>query len=443
MTAATEYRPSSSGLERDARQIHADKEVSPGSIAIGVIIGRMSEFFDFFVFGLASVLVFPQLVFPFAPDRLTATLYSFAIFSLAFIARPIGSVVFMEIDRHYGRGTKLTIALFLLGGSTASIAFLPGYEEIGLWSIALLALFRLGQGFALGGAWDGLASLLALNAPPNHRGWYAMIPQLGAPIGFALASTLFGFFVANLSNEDFLSWGWRYPFFVAFAINVVALFARLRLVMTKEFGTLLELHELEAVPITDVIRVHGRDILIGAFVPLASFAMFHLVTIFPLGWMSLFGSQPIGTFLVVQVIGAMVGIVTIIASGLIADRIGRRGQLAVCAVIIAIFSFIGPMLIASGSGGQDAFVIIGFGVLGLSFGQATGSISSRFGRGYRYTGAALTSDLSWLVGAGFAPLVALSLSSRFGLPFVGYYLLSGAVCTLAALAFSKALEQRE
>jgi MFS family permease len=213
--------------------------------------------------------------------------------------------------------------------------------------------------------------------------------------------------------------------------------------MTKEFGTLLELHELEAAPITDVIRVHGRDILIGAFVPLASFAMFHLVTIFPLGWMSLFGSQPIGTFLVVQVIGAMVGIVTIIASGLIADRIGRRGQLAVCAVIIAIFSFIGPMLIASGSGGQDAFVIIGFGVLGLSFGQATGSISSRFGRGYRYTGAALTSDLSWLVGAGFAPLVALSLSSRFGLPFVGYYLLSGAVCTLAALAFSKALEQRE
>jgi MFS family permease len=443
MTTATGLRPTSSGLERDARQIHADKAVSPGSIAIGVIIGRMSEFFDFFVFGLASVLVFPQLVFPFAPDRLTATLYSFAIFSLAFIARPIGSVVFMEIDRHYGRGTKLTIALFLLGGSTASIAFLPGYEEIGLWSIALLALFRLGQGFALGGAWDGLASLLALNAPPNHRGWYAMIPQLGAPIGFALASTLFGFFVANLSNEDFLSWGWRYPFFVAFAINVVALFARLRLVMTKEFGTLLELHELEAAPITDVIRVHGRDILIGAFVPLASFAMFHLVTIFPLGWMSLFGSQPIGAFLVVQVIGAMVGVVTIIASGLIADRIGRRGQLAVCAVIIAIFSFIGPMLIASGSGGQDAFVIIGFGVLGLSFGQATGSISSRFGRGYRYTGAALTSDLSWLVGAGFAPLVALSLSSRFGLPFVGYYLLSGAVCTLAALAFSKALEQRE
>ncbi|MDR7142056.1 MFS transporter [Rhizobium sp. BE258] len=442
MTAAN-YGPSSTTLERDARQIHSGEKVSPGSIALGVIIGRMSEFFDFFVYGLASVLVFPQLIFPFAPDRLTATLYSFAIFSLAFLARPVGSVVFMTIDRFYGRGTKLTIALFLLGGSTASIAFLPGYNEIGYWAIALLALFRLGQGFALGGAWDGLASLLALNAPQNKRGWYAMIPQLGAPIGFALASIIFGFFIANLSNEDFLSWGWRYPFFVAFAINVVALFARLRLVMTQEFGTLLEQHELEAAPIGKVLKVHGRDILIGAFVPLASFAMFHLVTIFPLGWMSLYGTQPLDTFMVVQIIGALVGIVAIIASGLIADRIGRRAQLAVCAVLIAIFSFVGPMLIASGDAGQDAFVIIGFGVLGLSFGQATGSISSRFGRGYRYTGAAFTSDLAWLVGAGFAPLVALSLSSSFGLTFVGYYLLSGAICTLAALAFSKALEQRE
>ncbi|MGO7200808.1 MFS transporter, partial [Rhizobium ruizarguesonis] len=142
MATTSHYGPSSSSLERDARRIHDDKPVSPGSIAIGVVIGRMSEFFDFFVYGLASVLVFPQLIFPFAPDRLTGTLYSFAIFSLAFLARPVGSVVFMTIDRLYGRGTKLTIALFLLGGSTASIAFLPGYDEIGVWSIALLALFR-------------------------------------------------------------------------------------------------------------------------------------------------------------------------------------------------------------------------------------------------------------------------------------------------------------
>jgi MFS family permease len=244
-------------MERDARQIHDDKPISAGSIVIGVIIGRTGEFFDFFVYGLASVLVFPRLVFSFAGDPVTATLYSFAVFSLAFLARPVGSVVFMWIDSRYGRGTKLTIALFLLGGSTASIAFLPGYESIGMWSPALLALFRLGQGFALGGAWDGLASLLALNAPENRRGFYAMVPQLGAPFGFALASTLFGYFAVNLTDADFLSWGWRYPFFVAFAINVVALFARLRIVASREFGDALANHELEPTPIPEVLRVHG------------------------------------------------------------------------------------------------------------------------------------------------------------------------------------------
>ena len=149
---STVANPSSSVLEKDARSLHDDKPVSAGNIAIGVIIGRMSEFFDFFVYGLASVLVFPRLIFPFITDPVSATLASFALFPLAFLARPVGSFVFMWIDRNYGRGTKLTIALFILGGSTASIAFLPGYETIGLWSVALLALFRLGQGFALGGA---------------------------------------------------------------------------------------------------------------------------------------------------------------------------------------------------------------------------------------------------------------------------------------------------
>jgi len=258
-----------------------------------------------------------------------------------------------------------------------------------------------------------------------------------------LACSLFAFFVANLTSEDFLSWGWRYPFFVAFAINVVALFARLRLVLTSEFGTLLNRSELEPTLVTDMLKVHSRDVLIGAFVPLASFALFHLVTVFPLSWINLFTDQSVGEFLMVQFTGAAVAVVTIICSGLLADRFGRRSQLAFAAVLIAVFSFAAPLLLDGGRAGQDAFVIIGFGLLGLSFGQAAGSVSSRFGRTYRYTGSALTSDLSWLLGAGFAPLVALGLSSHFGLPFVGYYLLSGAVCTLAALTVNKRLETRD
>jgi MFS family permease len=435
--------PSSSAMERDARHMHDDKPVSAGNIAIGVIIGRTSEFFDFFVFGLGCVLVFPRLVFPFAPDPVTATLYSFAIFSLAFLARPVGSVVFSWIDRHYGRGTKLTTALLILGGSTASIAFLPSYDSIGMLSPALLALFRLGQGFALGGAWDGLASLLAMNAPQNRRGFYAMIPQLGAPVGFALASILFGYFVVNLSDADFLDWGWRYPFFVAFAINVVALFARLRIVASHEFGAALENHELEPKPIFEMLRVHGTDVVIGAFAPLASFAMFHLVTIFPLSWVTLFGGQSAGAFLFVQVLGAIVGFATIVLSGFLADRLGRRQQLLLGAAIIAVFSFSAPFLLDAGATGQAAFIIIGFAILGLSFGQASGSVSSRFTKAYRYTGSALTSDLAWLVGAGFAPLVALGLASNFGIIFIGGYLISGAICTILALILSRTLDTVE
>jgi MFS family permease len=434
--------PSSSGLERDARRMHDDdKPLSPGSVAIGVVIGRTSEFFDFFVYGLGSILVFPKLIFPFAPNAVAATLMSFALFPLAFIARPIGSFVFMWIDRNYGRGTKLTVALVILGGSTASIAFLPGYETLGYWAVALLALFRLGQGFALGGAWDGLASLLNLSAPENRRGWYAMIPQLGAPIGFALASILFGYMVTSLSEADFLAWGWRYPFFVAFAINVVALFARLRIVASKEFGAAMEAQELQARPIFEMLSKHSMDVVLGAFVPLASFAMFHLVTIFPLGWITLYGGQSAAQFLWVQVAGAALGAVGIVLSGFIADRIGRRNELMLGAILIAIFSFSAPFLLDSGGKGQDAYIMIGFFILGLTFGQSSGAVSSRFTQYYRYTGAALTSDLAWLLGAGFAPLVALGLASSFGIIFIGGYLISGAICTIAALTLTRTLDQ--
>ena len=411
----------------------------PGEIAVGVIIGRTSEFFDFFVYAIASVVVFPKLVFPYV-DALTGTVYSFAIFALAFVARPIGTAIFMAVDRAHGKGAKLTIALFLLGSATVAIAFLPGYEQIGHASALLLALLRIGQGIALGGTWDGLASLLALNAPQSRRGWYAMIPQLGAPLGLFVASGLFAFFVGNLSAEDFLSWGWRYPFFVAFAINVVALFARLRIVVTPEYVNLFDSGELQPTSISATVRAEGRNVLIGAFAPLASFALFHMVTVFPLSWVFLFTQQGPARFLVIEMIAAAIGVLAIVASGPLADRLGRRNLLGASAVAIAAFSGFAPQLLDGGDVGELVFMIVGFILLGLSFGQSSGAIASSFSRGYRYTGSALTSDLAWMFGAGFAPLVALLLSSHFGLLMSGAYLLSGALCTLAALGINRQLE---
>jgi MFS family permease len=428
--------------ERDAMASHArEVRISPGEIAIGVVIGRTAEFFDFFVYAIASVLVFPKLVFPYA-DPLTGTLYSFAVFALAFMARPVGTLIFTGVDRAYGRGTKLTIALFLLGGSTAAIAFLPGHEVVGYASVMLLALFRMGQGVALGGSWDGLASLLALNAPERQRGWYAMVPQLGAMIGLIVASLLFAFFTAILPAEDFLDWGWRYPFFVSFAINVVALFARLRIVVTPAYAQAFESLDLAPAPVIGTIRAEWRTIAMGAFAPLASYALFHMVTVFPLSWVFLFTTEVPTDFLVLEAIAAAVGAAAIVVSGYVADRVGRRTLLGFSAAAIAVFSGFAPQLLDGGPVGEATFMLLGFALLGLSFGQSSGSLSWSFALRHRYTGSALTTDLAWLFGAGFAPIVALLLSSRFGLPASGIYLLSGAVATLTALWLNRELARR-
>ncbi len=425
-------------LERDARRIneaHA-AEVRPGDIAIGVIIGRTSEFFDFFVYAIASVVVFPQRVFPFV-DELTGTLYSFAVFAVAFLARPFGTIMFTAIDRTFGRGMKLLVALFLLGTSTVALAFLPGYDQIGLWSVWILIMMRCGQGLAMGGSWDGLPALLALNAPKNRRGYYAMIPQLGALIGLAIASALFAFIISELTATDFLDWGWRFPFFVAFAINVVALFARLRIVVTPEYTQAFDSQELQPSTIGETIRHGGRTIVIGAFAPLASFALFHMVTVFPLSWVFLYTQDNPARFLVMQAIGAALGVCSIYASGFLADRLGRRTLLGATAAAIAAFSGFAPQLLGGGEIGEAVFMASGYVLLGLSFGQASGAVAASFPIQYRYTGSAMTSDLAWLFGAGFAPWVALMFSSQFGLAFAGVYLLSGALATLIALYLNR------
>ena len=235
-----------------------------------------------------------------------------------------------------------------------------------------------------------------------------MIPQLGAPIGFILASALFAFFKLNLNEQDFLDWGWRYPFFVAFAINVVALFARLRLVATPEFGALLERHELEAVRISELLRLHGRDVIIGAFAPLASFALFHLVTVFPLGWLTLYTDQSPVAFMMVQIIGALCCIAAIIAPACSPTVSAGAGSLPSCRDPDRDLQLHRASAARRGSRGS-LFLRDHRLLAARPFLRAGGGgLASRFGSAYRYTGAAMTSDLSWLIGAGFAPLVALS-----------------------------------
>ena len=437
--AASKTQVTETQAEHDARVVTAShRPIDAGEIAVGVIIGRTSEFFDFFVYAIASVLVFPSVIFSFT-DPLSGTLLSFAVFALAFVARPMGTVIFSAVDRNYGRGVKLTIALMLLGVSTVAVAFLPSFDQVGWLAIAILIIFRVGQGLALAGAWDGLASLLALNAPEGKRGWYAMVPQLGAPIGLIVASALYAYLSSALSAEDFLAWGWRYPFFVAFAINVVALFARLRIVVTPEYTGLFKNGELVPSTIRETVSNDWRNIVIGAFAPLASFALFHMVTVFPLSYVFLYTEDPPVNFLIIEICSAFVGLAAVVLSGFLADSFGRRWLLGVTAAAIGVYSISAPLLLDAGQTGEILYMVSGFALLGLSFGQSSGVVAANFTRLYRYTGSALTSDLAWLFGAGFAPFVALALSSAFGLISSGAYLLSGAICTLLALYFNRHL----
>ncbi len=434
--------PSSESLERDASQINARHgKIDANEIAVGVILGRTSEFFDFFVYAIASVVVFPALVFPYA-GALGGTLLSFAVFAVAFLARPLGTALFIAIDRKFGRGTKLTIALLLLGLATVCMGFIPSYESAGHWAAAMLIVLRIAQGIALGGTWDGMPSLLAVSAPENRKGWYAMIPQLGAPLGLIVASALFAYFIAKLTPQDFFAWGWRYPFFVAFAINVVALFARLRIVVSPTFQTAFHSLELKPTPIGKTLKEEGSSILVGTFAPLATFAMVHMVTVYPLSWVFLYTQDSVARFLVIQLIAAAIGVASVVASGVLADRFGRRKLLGATSAGIGIFAVAALPLLNGGAMGETAYLVIGFILLGLAFGQASGVIASNFAQRNRYTASAITSDLAWLFGAGFAPLAALWLSAEFGLWAGGVYLLSGTIVTLMVLRWNRSLAAR-
>lgn len=433
--------PNSSATGRSDTSNEAIHSVSPSDIAVGVIIGRASEFFDFFVFAIAAVIVFPKLVFSFT-DPLSGTLMSFGLLALAFVARPIGSLLFMWLDRQIGRVAKLTIALFMMGTATVAMGLLPSYDTVGIWSVVILAVLRICQGLALAGAWDGMPSLLAMNAPKHQRGLYAMVPQLGAPIGLIVATLLFAYLLHSLSLQDFMEFGWRYPFFVAFAVNVVALFARLRIVASHEFQELYTSRELQPTPVGQTLREDGSTVVLGIFVPLATFAMFHMVTVFPLSWINLYTDETIGEYLLLDAGAAANGILAVILSGWLADAFGRRRLLQATAILIGLFAIAAPVLLSGGRSGEVVYLLLGWTILGLSFGQSSGAVGALFGAKNRYTGSAIVSDLAWMFGAGFAPITALFLASSLGLPAAGLYLLSGAVCSIIAIWIAGRLEFR-
>ena len=402
-------------------------------ILLASLVGTTIEFFDFYIYATAAVLVFPTLFFP-KQDAAAATLQSLATFALAFFARPIGSALFGHFGDRIGRKATLVTALLTMGVSTVLIGLLPTYASIGFSAAILLALCRFGQGLGLGGEWGGAVLLATENAPPGKYAWYGSFPQLGAPLGFLCSTGVFLLITTHLSNAAVLSWGWRVPFLASALLVLVGLYIRLQLVETPDFKRTLLQGGRVRVPFFVVLTKHPLQLILGTLGATTTFVVFYLMTVFALSWATSALKFPRSDYLVIQMIGVLFFALTISISALIADRIGGRMMLIIATIGIMLFGFLFEPLFGS----HDlvricAFVALGFSLTGFTYGPLGSALAALFPTAVRYTGTSLAFNLAGILGASLAPLIATHLSTVYGVAFVGYYLSGAGLISLIAL----------
>jgi metabolite-proton symporter len=414
---------------------------SPAQVLFASLIGTTIEFFDFYIYATAAVLVFPRLFFP-TTDPASATLASLATFAVAFFARPIGSALFGHFGDRIGRKTTLVAALLTMGLSTVGIGLLPTYATIGIAAPVLLALCRFGQGLGLGGEWGGAVLLAIENAPPGKRAWYGMFPQLGAPVGFFFSGGVFLALSAWLTDDQFFRFGWRLPFLASAALVLVGLYVRLTITETPVFQQSIARRERVALPMVVVLRHHAGTLVAGVLVSLATFVLFYLMTVFTLSW----GTTALGyrreTFLIMQLVGIVCFAITIPIAARLAEG-GRRTTMIWVTVLIAAFGLVMAPLFAAGTIGALLTLSVGLALMGLTYGPLGTILSELFPTTVRYTGSSLTFNLAGIFGASLAPYIATWLATHRGLQYVGYYLTTSALLTLVGLVATRETKDAE
>lgn len=404
---------------------------TPAQVLFASLVGTTVEFFDFYIYATAAVIVFPQLFFP-AGDPTAATLQSLATFAIAFIARPIGSALFGHFGDRIGRKTTLVLALSTMGLSTVGVGLLPTYKTAGVFAALLLALCRFGQGIGLGGEWGGAVLLATENAPPGKRAWYGMFPQLGAPVGFFFSSAVFLVLSKWLTPAQFLSFGWRLPFLASGVLVLLGLYVRLTITETPVFAASMARREAQKVPILSVVKNHFGVLCAGILTSLSAFVAFYLMIVFTLAWATkaLGYSKP--EFLKMQLVGVLFFALAIPAAALLAEK-GRKPVMIGINVAIAAYGFVFARLFEAGHGGAQLMLILGLTLMGLVYGPLGTVLSELFPTPVRYTGSSLAFSIAGIVGASLAPYIALWLAQTYGLKYVGYYLSSSAVLTMIGL----------
>lgn len=408
------------------------RKTSNARVLFASLIGTTIEFFDFYIYATAAVLVFPTLFFP-GGDPTTAMLSSFATFAIAFFARPVGALVFGHFGDRVGRKATLVAALMTMGLSTVAIGLLPTHAQAGVIAPLLLALCRFGQGLGLGGEWGGAVLLATENAPPGRKAWFGMFPQLGAPIGFILSTGTFILLTAVLPEADFLAWGWRIPFVASAVLVGVGLWVRLKIHETPEFQRVIDRAERVQAPAVALFARHKTALALGALGGATTFVIFYLLTVWALAWATGQMGLARADILPIQLIGVLFFAAFIPIAALAADRFGQLRVLMAASVAIGLFGFLIAPLFGLDLSGLLIFFALGFALMGCTYGPLSAAMARPFPAAVRYTGASMAFNLSGILGASLAPYVATTLGKSHGLGAVGLYLTGAAILTALAL----------
>lgn len=420
----------------------------PLKVALASMVGTAIEFFDYYIYAAAAVLVFNTQFFH-SGDPLSDDLLSLSTLALAFFARPIGSALFGHFGDKIGRKKTLVASLVLMGGSTVVIGLLPTYSQIGIWAPILLCICRVGQGIGLGGEWGGAALVATENAPEGKRAWYGTFPQLGAPIGLFVANATFFLVSYFWGQQALVEWAWRIPFVSSLALVLVGLYVRLTLHESHVFVEAEEKGKKLKAPVSVVFTKHLKPMVIGTFIMVATYSLFYIMTAFAQAYsrtpatLSEAGYPmglgiPANTFTGLLLMSAIVFAIFISISGLYADKIGRRKWLIWTTVSILIFALCMPLFLGNGTPASVfAFLVIGMALMGMTFGPMAALLPELFPTEVRYSGASLAYNIASIIGATIAAMISLKINALYGLMGVGIYLAINAFLTLLALLASK------
>ncbi|PNH78920.1 MFS transporter [Arthrobacter sp. AFG20] len=415
-----------------------DDRPTPQKTAFASMIGTMVEWYDYFIFGTASALVFSKIFFT-SLDPATGILASFATFGVAFIARPIGAVVFGHFGDRLGRKKMLVLSLLMMGSGTVVVGVLPTYDQVGLLAPALLVLCRLLQGLAVGGEWGGAVLMAVEHAPKGKRAFYGSWPQIGNPMAMILATLTF-LAVRQLPADDFLAWGWRIPFLASSVMIIIGLYIRLRVLESPAFAKMKEKGEEARVPIFEIVRHHWKPALIGMATTAAPNIPYYIATVFIISYAAKRTGMGGDLMLIGLCIASLVEVFGIPGSAILADRIGRKKVLIGGAVFVAAFAFPFFWLVDSGN---PVLVVLALSLI-LGVGHATTYstqatfFSELFPTQVRYTGTSVAYHFGGMITSGPVPLIATALVAWAGssLP-LSFYMIIGAGISILGLTLAR------